>query len=1147
MRTKILLVLFVALLPVAAHAQGAESVIVYRYTDVQSDQVKVEFGRLHYTGVFEVTGTYYNPTSICTVDTLRAITGRTVIDQASWDTSAASYSQSFYITGTVYEVEGNPRYIVHARDELSATGFAVNGSTSPGNSVADTVLRFAAAQSRAPADVSVRVQATTTPNTESSWTDLANSRGGRMTFDVARNQFVLNSTDYPLQNGVYFRAISSAPTYTDSISNVVPPIEKPGLNLASSKPHLPPTRLNYILNSTIADLYFRARVASVQSGVSLRVQASTTPASESSWSDLNNGNAGHMQQSTNSLYPNQFLLLVNNYPVGQGRYVRAVASLSGFVDSISNAVGLPDMVSDIPPKVTVQPPTGLPGSGDGHDIAHPVIVSAGNLHIGASAQTDRSITRLELLLDGLTLIGLRDGSRTIDYTTGVIGVGPHVLEAVAVDDLGATARAGTAPVYIQVVEPASSALKTERAGQETEATTLFVGKTFTVVADNGVWSEPGTWRDRQNTPGVPGSTDSVIIGSKTVKFVSSDNVGRVKSFSINGGRVTGPGSLNIEGGQMAIGEAGATFDDMTVTIRADAGLALLNASNVQFNGGEILNFGLCNVHGSGGIAGTKQFTNFGTLRWQTPISVPLNAASDPVAAIRMIDHGLNSGGKITGSITSILVNGGGSLISSDSASVVSNDGGSVVGTAGGSLIGDNSSSVISDNALGLLAQRGNGMIGQDGAGFISDNGAAGPVASISTSTTSVEAASTSSGFVQTGGETDLSHVLILGPATINGGSLTGSGIIAGDVTNNSFISPGHSAGGISILGNYTQGPQGTLIIENGGAAPNQYDRLQVGGTANLGGKLDIRDINGYVHDPADTFNPIGFQSASGSFSSVSSNAQVTLTKDGIRASVDSSAPAPKAGQPLNIATRMSVQTDDNVLIAGFIVTGPSGSTKKVLIRGMGPSLAQFGVPGTLSDPYLELHQSDGTVTNDNWQEGDTSQIPDGFAPGDPRESVIVATLTPGNYSAIVKGAHGETGIGLAEVYDLDSASAAQLANISTRGFVNTGDNVMIGGFIVGGAEPARVLVRAIGPSLASFVPGALPATTLELHDANGAMISNEGWRNTQEADIIATTIPPSNDNEAAILATLVPGNYTAVVRGKNNTTGIGLVEAYNLQ
>ena len=139
-------------------------------------------------------------------------------------------------------------------------------------------------------------------------------------------------------------------------------------------------------------------------------------------------------------------------------------------------------------------------------------------------------------------------------------------------------------------------------------------------------------------------------------------------------------------------------------------------------------------------------------------------------------------------------------------------------------------------------------------------------------------------------------------------------------------------------------------------------------------------------------------------------------------------------------------------------------------------------------------------------------------------------------------------MGLVEVYDFDATSTAALANIATRGFVNTGDNVMIGGFIIGGAEPAKVLVRAIGPSLTNFgLQGALQATTLELHDSNGSVISNDGWRSTQESEIIATTIPPTSDNEAAILATLVPGNYTAIVRGKNDTTGIAVVEAYNLR
>ena len=131
---------------------------------------------------------------------------------------------------------------------------------------------------------------------------------------------------------------------------------------------------------------------------------------------------------------------------------------------------------------------------------------------------------------------------------------------------------------------------------------------------------------------------------------------------------------------------------------------------------------------------------------------------------------------------------------------------------------------------------------------------------------------------------------------------------------------------------------------------------------------------------------------------------------------------------------------------------------------------------------------------------------------------------------------------------LTPSSSAKLANISTRGFIDTGDNVMIGGFIVGGGEPARILVRAIGPTLADFgVQGALADPVLELHDANGSSFDNDNWRESQESEIIATTIPPHNDREPAILATLVPGNYTAIVRGKNDTTGIGLVEAYNLQ
>jgi hypothetical protein len=211
----------------------------------------------------------------------------------------------------------------------------------------------------------------------------------------------------------------------------------------------------------------------------------------------------------------------------------------------------------------------------------------------------------------------------------------------------------------------------------------------------------------------------------------------------------------------------------------------------------------------------------------------------------------------------------------------------------------------------------------------------------------------------------------------------------------------------------------------------------------------------------------------------------------------------------------------------------------------------FGVPGTIPDPLLELHQpGGGIVSNDNWQQaGNAGQIPNGFAPSDTLESAIYTSLAPGTYTAILKGAHGEAGVGLVEVYDFSTSSAAKLAAIATRGFVNTGDNVMIGGFIVGGTQPANVLVRAIGPSLTAFgIQGALQDTLLELHDQNGTgVISNDDWRSTQEAQIIATTIPPSSDRESAILATLVPGSYTAIVRGANDATGIALIEAYNLQ
>ena len=258
-------------------------------------------------------------------------------------------------------------------------------------------------------------------------------------------------------------------------------------------------------------------------------------------------------------------------------------------------------------------------------------------------------------------------------------------------------------------------------------------------------------------------------------------------------------------------------------------------------------------------------------------------------------------------------------------------------------------------------------------------------------------------------------------------------------------------------------------------------------------------------------------------------------------------PAPPAPEHslLNVSTRLRTETGDNVPIGGFIVSG--AESKKILVRATGPSLP---VPGNLADPTLELHYPDGSVvTNDNWNEHRANVVASGFAPADEHEAAIVASLQPGVYTAILRGLGDTSGVALVEVYDLTPNSNSQITNLSTRGKVETNDNVMIAGFIIGGAQPTKVIVRALGPSLAaSNVPGVLPDTTLELHDSNGTAIAfNDDWQSDQEVEINASNRPPPDPHEAALVRTLTPGVYTAIVRGKNNATGVALVEVYNLE
>jgi hypothetical protein len=251
---------------------------------------------------------------------------------------------------------------------------------------------------------------------------------------------------------------------------------------------------------------------------------------------------------------------------------------------------------------------------------------------------------------------------------------------------------------------------------------------------------------------------------------------------------------------------------------------------------------------------------------------------------------------------------------------------------------------------------------------------------------------------------------------------------------------------------------------------------------------------------------------------------------------------------------LRVETGDKLMIGGFIISG--STPKKVVVRGMGPLLASFGITDFLKDPYLELRSSSNVLLqfNDNWKDSQQAEIQSlGLAPNDDREAVIVTTLAPGTYTALLTGKNGTTGVGLVEVYDVNPTVDSQLGNLSTRGFVQGGNDVLIAGFLLGGANTGndRIAIRGLGPSLAQFgLNPVLADPTLELHDQNGAtLITNDDWATdpVSAANLIANNLAPSDPKEAAIFTSLPPGTFTAILAGKNSGTGIGIVEVYNLK
>ena len=261
-----------------------------------------------------------------------------------------------------------------------------------------------------------------------------------------------------------------------------------------------------------------------------------------------------------------------------------------------------------------------------------------------------------------------------------------------------------------------------------------------------------------------------------------------------------------------------------------------------------------------------------------------------------------------------------------------------------------------------------------------------------------------------------------------------------------------------------------------------------------------------------------------------------------------SPPPVYGGQLANISTRAIVQTGDNIPIAGFIITGTKA--KKVVVRGIGPSLATAGVQGALQDPTLDLFDAAGhlVASNDNWKDSQQAALAYSLlSPPDDREAAILATLSPGAYTVVLRGKDQSTGVSLVEVYDIDPANS-NLSNISTRGVVGSGDNVMIGGVILKNSN-AKIVARAIGPSLNRFgVGNALADPNLELHDSQGVTIAaNDDWQDSEPAEIWNTGLGPTDSHESVIRAVLSPGNYTAVVGSKDGSTGVGLIEIYQLE
>jgi len=533
-----------------------------------------------------------------------------------------------------------------------------------------------------------------------------------------------------------------------------------------------------------------------------------------------------------------------------------------------------------------------------------------------------------------------------------------------------------------------------------------------------------------------------------------------------------------------------------------------NIANDGSSGGGISAYGTLNVTDcaiSGNIAtGTGgNISSFGGEGGGISAYGTLNVTNSTISG----NTANNNGGGISSDIFSTVTIAN-STISDNIAKVgggISNTGGSTVNLTNSTVSGNTASSVFGDNGVG-------GGISNDGVGTVN----------LTSSTISGNTASNDGGGISNGnGAVNIRDTIVAkNTATIGSdisGALTSYGFNLIGNNSGATITP-RTGDQIGTPGSPID-PLLAQLAENGGPTKTQA-LLSRSPAINAGGPdAPARDQRHYLRNGVSDIGAFEF----------GGTIPVTLA---------------------NISTRAFVQTGDNVMIGGFIISG--GGQKKMIVRAIGPSLAQHGIVNPLQNPTLELHDHTGAViaSNDNWRNAPNRQeiINSGLAPSNNLESAILMSLNPGNYTAIVRGVNNGTGIALMEGYDLDATAGSKFGNTSTRALVQTGDNVLIGGLIITGPDSDEVIVRAIGPSLAQQgITNPLLDPTLELHDGNGMVIAiNDNWRDTQRAEIEATGLAPTDDRESAIVRTLAPGNYTAIVRGKSNTIGVALVEVYGL-